>query len=195
MARIIFEGTNEEITNLLELVKHGDNALPKQVDEYVTVITGIIIFNDDNIHARECMVHEIKSIEKCGRWELNDLIDSLDCDYLVLDDYDGHIDTDNSIELNLNKKPLEFTITKANFIDWFFNSGADQEQAEERSNLGYEVVQSLLSGNAVTVTPDDIWDKCEPSVIPISKTEQASKWDDDFLEVGEIDGATITLID
>ena len=69
------------------------------------------------------------------------------------------------------------------FIKWFFNSGADQDQESEALSLGYSVIEELLEGK-VTITPQDILDGCEPVVIPIRIIEGFED-DDTFAEIDD----------
>ena len=57
-------------------------------------------------------------------------------------------------------------IKSEDFINWFFKSGADQDQESEALRLGHSVIEELLDGK-VTITPQSILDGCEPVVIPI----------------------------
>jgi hypothetical protein len=58
-------------------------------------------------------------------------------------------------------------IKSSDFINWFFNSGSDQEQIEQVLTLGRYIADLLLEGS-VTIRPQDILDGCEQSVIPLS---------------------------
>ena len=46
-------------------------------------------------------------------------------------------------------------IKSVDFIEWMYNSGADQEQEQSALDLGYMVIERLLDGS-VTITPKDI---------------------------------------
>jgi hypothetical protein len=167
----------------------------EEESKWVTLITGDFTFIDDGEHGRECHVNQLITIEKHLREQVGEVIDCVEKDghgWIIAEDYDG------SIEMNFDKpkeKPIQFTITKKNFIDWYFNTGSDQEQEDVRKSLGELAVESLMDGQPVNITASDIWESCETSIIPIDRTEESDKWDGDFLEVGEIEGATITLID
>ena len=54
-------------------------------------------------------------------------------------------------------------IKSSDFINWFFNSGSDQEQIEQVLTLGRYIADLLLEGS-VTIRPQDILDGCEQSV-------------------------------
>jgi len=93
-------------------------------------------------------------------------------------------------------KKKDFTITKANFLEWAFNSGSDQEQESEFISLGEEVVRGLLADGKFEISVEDLFEgHFELSVIPIRYTEQA----DEFVDGDEICEValefTISLID
>jgi hypothetical protein len=66
------------------------------------------------------------------------------------------------------KKNLK--IKSEDFINWFFNTGADQDQEREALSLGRSVIEGLLDGS-VTITPQDILDQCEHTVIRLDIIE------------------------
>jgi hypothetical protein len=72
-------------------------------------------------------------------------------------------------------------IKSEDFINWMFNTGADQEQESMALDLGRSVIERLLEGN-VTITPQDILDECEPIVIPLNIVEGFED-DDTFDEI------------
>jgi hypothetical protein len=72
-------------------------------------------------------------------------------------------------------------IKTSKFIDWYFNSGADQEQEEIALSLGQRIIHGLLDG-AVTITPQEILDECSHDIIPLSIVDG---WEDDDREIGE----------
>ena len=74
-------------------------------------------------------------------------------------------------------------IKSEDFINWFFNTGADQDQEREALSLGISVIEQLLEGS-VTITPKDILDQCEPVVIPLSIVEGFED-DDTFDEIDD----------
>tara|TARA_B100001287_G_scaffold168800_1_gene142004 strand:- start:284 stop:574 length:291 start_codon:yes stop_codon:yes gene_type:complete len=58
-------------------------------------------------------------------------------------------------------------IKSSDFVTWFFKSGADQDQKQEALELGVSVIEQLLEGS-VTITPQNILDRCEGLVIPMN---------------------------
>lgn len=72
-------------------------------------------------------------------------------------------------------------IKSEDFIDWYFNSGSDQDQESMVLELGISVIERLLEGN-VTITPQDLLDECEPTIIPLNIVEGFED-DDTFDEI------------
>ena len=62
-------------------------------------------------------------------------------------------------------KTLE--IKTIDFIDWYFNSGSDQEQKEIIFSLGKKAVKGLLEGS-ITILPQDILDECNTDFMPLN---------------------------
>ena len=73
-------------------------------------------------------------------------------------------------------------ITEFDFINWYFNSGYDQEQEELATSLGHRIIDGLLDG-AVTITPQDILDECNQDIIPLNIVEN---YDGNEQEIGEV---------
>ena len=73
-------------------------------------------------------------------------------------------------------------IKSVDFINWMYNSGADQEQEQSVLDLGYMVIESLLDG-AVTITPKDILDECNHDIIPLCIVVGYEESD---VEIGEV---------
>ena len=73
-------------------------------------------------------------------------------------------------------------IKSADFIEWVYNSGADQEQEQSALDLGYMVIERLLDGS-VTITPKDILDECNHDIIPLCIVVGYEESD---VEIGEV---------
>jgi hypothetical protein len=73
-------------------------------------------------------------------------------------------------------------IKSADFIEWMYNSGADQEQEQSALDLGYMVIERLLDGS-VTITPKDILDECNHDIIPLCIVVGYEESD---VEIGEV---------
>jgi hypothetical protein len=73
-------------------------------------------------------------------------------------------------------------IKSVDFIEWMYNSGADQEQEQSALDLGYMVIERLLDGS-VTITPKDILDECNHDIIPLCIVVGYEESD---VEIGEV---------
>lgn len=58
-------------------------------------------------------------------------------------------------------------IKTADFINWYYNSGADQDQEDMALNLGYRIIEGLLDGG-ITIMPQEILDECNQEIIPLN---------------------------
>jgi hypothetical protein len=92
-------------------------------------------------------------------------------------------------------KKTNYKITKERFLNWFFNTGADQDQDKMRVDIGYTAVEHLLDRNSFTITTEDVFDGCELSCVPLRYCEENEHSDTD-LELGELEeNWTLQLID
>jgi hypothetical protein len=83
---------------------------------------------------------------------------------------------------------MKATIKKSNFIHWMFNTGYDQDMKEQVTSLGYGVLETLITGKDVTVTVEELWDKCNTEIITCMYFEEYS--DDNYDEIGEYEDVT-----
>jgi hypothetical protein len=87
-----------------------------------------------------------------------------------------------------------YTITKENFLKYFFQSGSDQEQEANQIDLGQRVIERLLSGEDFFYSVEDAFNECEVSCIPLAYLEEFD--DDNEFEVGELEEVVdVILID
>jgi hypothetical protein len=73
-------------------------------------------------------------------------------------------------------------IKTSDFINWMYNSGADQDQEHEALNLGYRVIEGLLDGG-ITIMPQEILDECNHDIIPLNIVVGYEESD---VEIGEV---------
>jgi hypothetical protein len=73
-------------------------------------------------------------------------------------------------------------IKTADFINWYYNSGADQDQEQEALNLGYRIIEGLLDGG-ITIMPQEILDECNHDIIPLCIVVGYENSDE---EIGEV---------
>jgi hypothetical protein len=73
-------------------------------------------------------------------------------------------------------------IKTADFINWYYNSGADQDQEDMALNLGYRIIEGLLDGG-ITIMPQEILDECNQEIIPLNLVIGYENSDE---EIGEV---------
>jgi len=87
-----------------------------------------------------------------------------------------------------------YTITKQNFLHWFFNTGDDGSQKNMRTELGGRAIEKLLKGEDFSYSVYDAFDDCELGCIPLMYLEEFHEGEE--IEVGDLDyECEITLID
>ena len=77
-----------------------------------------------------------------------------------------------------------YTITKSNFLNWYYNTGCDQSQEQMRVALGEGVIEHLLVFNQVVITAQDIFEEADLSSMPIHFLE-TFRGIEHFMEVDE----------
>ena len=87
-----------------------------------------------------------------------------------------------------------YTITKQNFLEWFFNTGDLKSQKESRTDLGKRAIERLFSGEDFFYSVEDAFNECEISCIPLAYLEEFSNLE--LREVGDLQNACeVNLID
>lgn len=86
-----------------------------------------------------------------------------------------------------------YTITKQNFLNYYFNGGDNDEQEELRINLAEVVIRTLFDGETFNYSIEDTFDECEKSCIPLHLLEEFEKagyitLEEDYREVGDLEG-------
>ena len=81
---------------------------------------------------------------------------------------------------------MKLKIKTQKFVDWYLNSGSDQEQQDMRLELGYLVTCSLLLNERFTIAPRDLLDNVNTDVIPIHLVEGFQD-KDTSIEIGDLD--------
>ena len=94
-----------------------------------------------------------------------------------------------------NKNNMNITIKKSKFIDYYFNTGSDQEQEASLLSLGELALDEMKDGKDATISIEGIWDGCNQDIIPARFFEEMTDDNDD--EIGEYltDYDEITLIE
>ena len=92
-------------------------------------------------------------------------------------------------------------ITKDRFLDFFYNSGQDQEMEELKNDLAQKVINGLYSNKGTfTIAVEDIFNECNQDSIRLSFCDGYSEdecGEDNYdIELGDIEeGYTIKLVD
>jgi predicted nucleic-acid-binding protein len=76
-----------------------------------------------------------------------------------------------------------YYITRKNFLDWFYNTGADQEQHQMRKDLGYEVVDKLIKDNEFKVTTKDIFEGTDYYAVRLSYCQGCEDMDGELMDL------------
>ena len=70
-------------------------------------------------------------------------------------------------------------IKTEDFIDWYFNSGSDQEQESTLMELGRSIAEQLTEGK-VTITPETLLEQCDYGMIRLNLIEGFEDSDSEF---------------
>ena len=80
----------------------------------------------------------------------------------------------------------KYTVTKQNFLEWYFNTGADDEQQDARTEMGRRVIDCLLSGEDFHCSVENIFNnEADLNCMPIHYLEEFLD-DDSGIEVDDI---------
>jgi len=74
----------------------------------------------------------------------------------------------------------KLTITKGSFLDWYFNSGQDQEMEELRKHLADSIIHQMYSVGHGSMSVEELFDRCNQDAIKIGFTEQYNEETDDY---------------
>ena len=86
-----------------------------------------------------------------------------------------------------------YTITKTNFLKWYYQTGDDQSQIDQATKLGFSVIYALMEKGECTYTALDIWGECNHDCIPLNILEEFE--DNKEGELSDLeDGWKVTLI-
>jgi len=53
---------------------------------------------------------------------------------------------------------MKLVINKREFLDWYYNTGADQDQTQMRLDLGNNAVDSLIDSGKFSIDVNEIWE-------------------------------------
>jgi len=74
----------------------------------------------------------------------------------------------------------KLTTTKGSFLDWYFNSGQDQEMEELRKHLADSIIHQMYSVGHGSMSVEELFDRCNQDAIKIGFTEQYNEETDDY---------------
>jgi len=84
-------------------------------------------------------------------------------------------------------------IKTTSFLNWYFNSGNDQEQQSIRQEIGHLAVSSLLCEGSSTITAQEIFDQVNIDVIPVNLIEGLEKTSTD-IEIGDLNLSNFKIV-
>ena len=80
-----------------------------------------------------------------------------------------------------------YKITKTNFLNWYFNSGCDQEQEETRAILGGKVIEMLLNEGKAKLSVKELFEDSNHETIPCEFLEGFDENfnDGEYIQIGD----------
>lgn len=84
-------------------------------------------------------------------------------------------------------------ITEDNFIDWYFDSGSDDEQKEIRDGLAEDIINQLRINSRATISLDDLLDNVSYEMIPMSIIKGYEHWAGEIGDHEEFDNEEIEI--
>jgi hypothetical protein len=78
-----------------------------------------------------------------------------------------------------------FTITGQNFLDWYFNSGDDDELVDGQKAMGEQVIEELFEKGTSTITIESIFDKANFECLQVRYLEEFDN--DNYEELGDME--------
>ena len=88
---------------------------------------------------------------------------------------------------------MKLTITKKRFLEWYFESGQDQENEELKLDLANYIIGQMYKFGIGSMSVEEIFNKCNKEAIRVSFTEQGTE-DDYDTELSDLDSFDIELI-
>ena len=76
-----------------------------------------------------------------------------------------------------------YTIKAEQFLEWYFNSGSDDEIEDAKITMGNRVIDSLIGIGQSNITIEDIFGEANLDTLRVSYLEEFS--DDDDEELGD----------
>lgn len=97
----------------------------------------------------------------------------------------------------MKKEKLKLTITRLRFLEWYFDYGQDQENAELRIDLANSIIHQMQTVGFGSMSVQELFDNCNQGAIRAYFTEQYDMQTDEFdIELSDLEHSyTIQLID
>lgn len=77
-----------------------------------------------------------------------------------------------------------YTITKENFLNWYYNTGSDDEQESMVNDLGAMAIEHLFRNGKFEFSVYSAFEEAEKDIIPLCFLEEFD--DSDEREVGDL---------
>lgn len=100
--------------------------------------------------------------------------------------------------VKVTSKVREYTITKADFLEWYFEDGEYTEENETlKRELADKAIKGLIETGTSTITVEDVFKEANTDAIRLSYLSQFATTEENYdIEFGELAGNnTLTLID
>ena len=87
----------------------------------------------------------------------------------------------------------KLTITKNRFLNWYYESGQDQENDDLKKELAESLIHSMRQVGFASISVQELFDNCNQESIRLNFTEEGCKndYDTELSDLGEFE---ITLI-
>ena len=89
------------------------------------------------------------------------------------------------METTEKNKTRKYTIKVSNFLSWYFDTGADQDQKQQLYDLGSNIVKRLKEHGSYQLSVQNIFENTDFESLPVKFLEE-NDFDDDFIELGEL---------
>ena len=87
----------------------------------------------------------------------------------------------------------KLTITKSRFLDWYFESGQDQENDDLKKDLVESLIHSMRQVGFASISVQELFDNCNQEAIRLDFTEEGCE-NDCCTELSDFGEFEITLI-
>lgn len=90
---------------------------------------------------------------------------------------------------------MKLSITKNNFLDWYFESGQDSENLSIKEQVLNSILDQMYKVGFGSVSVQELFDNCNQDAIRLSFTEQSDDGEIDYdIELSDLESYTIELI-